>query len=355
MKLLNTISNDHRKLALYHLFGSVLQSLAAGLVLIYIVLQALRGTFSVGDLLLFIGATVQFNEGVNELFAAFAIGARETRHLGNIYTFLNSKNTMETGDAALADHKTEGYALDSVSFTYDGSKTVLDIEKLDIPLNKTTVLVGENGSGKTTLIKLLLRYFDPNQGAIYYNGSPLKEYDIEDFRSNATAVFQDFLRYEMSLKLNIGLGEVSSRNDLTKIEKAALFGGVNLFLNKLENGYNTELGRLFGGRNLSGGEWQRVAISRAFMRDESADLFIFDEPSSALDVFIEEEIFDKLSRMTEGKTVIIVSHRLSTARFADHIIFLENGRVVETGTHDELISNQGQYAELYHLQAKKYV
>ncbi|MEK5503805.1 ATP-binding cassette domain-containing protein [Bacillus sp. FSL M8-0168] len=159
----------------------------------------------------------------------------------------------------------------------------------------------------------------------------------------------------MSLKLNIGLGEVSSRNDLAKIEKAALFGGVNLFLNKLENGYDTELGRLFGGRNLSGGEWQRVAISRAFMRDESADLFIFDEPSSALDVFIEEEIFDKLSRMTEGKTVIIVSHRLSTARFADHIIFLENGRVIETGTHDELMANQGQYAELYHLQAKKYV
>nr|WGD87625.1 ATP-binding cassette domain-containing protein [Bacillus subtilis] len=159
LKLLNTISNDHRKLALYHLFGSVLQSLAAGLVLIYIVLQAPRGTFSVGDLLLFIGATVQFNEGVNELFAAFAIGARETRHLGNIYTFLNSKNTMETGDLALADHKTEGYALDSVSFTYDGSKTVLDIEKLDIPLNKTTVLVGENGSGKTTLIKLLPALF----------------------------------------------------------------------------------------------------------------------------------------------------------------------------------------------------
>lgn len=355
LKLLNTISHDHRKLALYHLFWSVLQSLAAGFVLIYIVQQALRGAFSVGDLLLFIGATVQFNEGVNEMFAAFAIGARETRHLGNIYTFLNSKNTMETGDAPIADRKTEGYAFDRVSFTYDGSKTVLDIEKLDIPLNKTTVLVGENGSGKTTLIKLLLRYFDPNQGAIYYNGLPLKAYDIKHFRSNATAVFQDFLRYEMSLKLNIGLGEVSSRNDLDKIEKAALFGGVNLFLDKLENGYDTELGRLFGGRNLSGGEWQRVAISRAFMRDESADLFIFDEPSSALDVFIEEEIFDKLSRMTEGKTVIIVSHRLSTARFADHIIFLENGRVIETGTHDELMANQGQYAELYHLQAKKYV
>nr|WGD69746.1 ATP-binding cassette domain-containing protein [Bacillus subtilis] len=175
---------------------------------------------------------------------------------------------------ALADHKTEGYALDSVSFTYDGSKTVLDIEKLDIPLNKTTVLVGENGSGKTTLIKLLPRYFDPNQGAIYYNGSPLKEYDIEDFRSNATAVFQDFLRYEMSLKLNIGLGEVSSRNDLTKIEKAALFGGVNLFLNKLENGYNTELGRLFGGRNLSGGEW-RQSPYRALLCAMNRQTFLY--------------------------------------------------------------------------------
>ncbi|XBO86122.1 ABC transporter ATP-binding protein [Bacillus licheniformis] len=125
-------------------------------------------------------------------------------------------------------------------------------------------------------------------------------------------------------------------------------------MHKLEDGYETELGRLFGGRNLSGGEWQRVAISRAFMRDESADILIFDEPSSALDVFIEEEIFDKLQKLTQGKTVIIVSHRLSTARFADHIVFLEKGRVAEAGTHQQLMKNQAQYAELYRLQAEKY-
>ncbi|TWJ50372.1 Alpha-hemolysin translocation ATP-binding protein HlyB [Bacillus paralicheniformis] len=141
---------------------------------------------------------------------------------------------------------------------------------------------------------------------------------------------------------------------MAKIKSASAFGGVDQFLHKLEDGYETELGRLFGGRNLSGGEWQRIAISRAFMRDESADILIFDEPSSALDVFIEEEIFDKLQKLTQGKTVIIVSHRLSTARFADHIVFLEKGRVAEAGTHQELMKNQAQYAELYRLQAEKY-
>ncbi|KAA6474762.1 ABC transporter ATP-binding protein [Bacillus swezeyi] len=355
MKLLHTLSNDQKKLALYQLFWSVLQSLATGAVLIYIVRQALQGAVSVGDLLLFIGAAVQFNEGINEMFAAFAIGARETRHLGNIHSFLHSKNSMENGETMLPDQKSEGFAFDHVLFSYDRDKTVLDIEKLDIPLNKTTVLVGENGSGKSTLIKLLLRYFDPNQGAIFYNGMPLKAYDIEHFRSHATAVFQDFLKYEMTLKHNIGMGDISSCGDLSKIESASMFGGVDLFLHKLENGYETELGRLFGGRNLSGGEWQRVAISRAFMRDESAEILIFDEPSSALDVFIEEEIFNKLNRLTQGKTVIIVSHRLSTARFADHIVFLEKGKVAETGTHDELMKNQAQYANLYRLQAEKYV
>ena len=354
MELLHTLSNDQKKLALYQLFWSVLQSLAAGAVLIYIVHQAFHGGLSIGDVMLFIGAAVQFNEGINEMFAAFAIGARETRHLGNVHSFLNSNNSMENGETAPAAQKQKGFTCDQVEFSYDGTKTVLDIRKLDIPLNKTTVLVGENGSGKSTLVKLLLRYFDPNQGTISYNGLPLYKYDIEDYRSNAAAVFQDFLRYEMTLKYNIGLGDISSCSNLAKIKSASAFGGVDQFLHKLEDDYETELGRLFGGRNLSGGEWQRVAISRAFMRDESADILIFDEPSSALDVFIEEEIFDKLQKLTQGKTVIIVSHRLSTARFADHIVFLEKGRVAEAGTHQQLMKNQAQYAELYRLQAEKY-
>ncbi|NPC94546.1 ABC transporter ATP-binding protein [Bacillus sp. WMMC1349] len=355
MKLLQMISNDQRKLALFHLFWSVLQSLAVGGVLIYIVRQALQGTFSIGDLYLFIGAVVQFNDGINEWFAAVAIGARETRHLGNIYEFLNSKNAMETGETKLAAKKNQGYTFDHVKFSYDGSKTILDIEKLEIPLNKTTVIVGENGSGKSTLIKLLLRFFDPNQGTIFYNGLPLHVYQIEQFRSKATTVFQDFLRYEMTLKANIGLGDLASCENIAKIKKAALFGGVDLFLNKLESGYDTELGRLFGGRDLSGGQWQRIAIARSFMRDESADLFIFDEPSSALDVFIEKDIFAKLNQLKKGKTVIVVSHRLSTARFADHIIFLEKGKVAETGTHSELMKKQAHYASLYRLQAEKYL
>lgn len=353
-ELLHTISNDQKKLTSHQFFWSILQSLVAGGILIYIVRQALLGEVSVGDVLLFIGAIIQFNEGVNELFAVFAIGARETQHLGKIFSFLNSENNMDSGDIFLDNQNKEGYKLNQVIFSYDGEKTVLNIDDLQIPKGKTTVLVGENGSGKSTIIKLLLRYFDPNQGTIYFNKFPLNYYDLENFRLNSTAIFQDFLRYEMDLKSNIGVGNISEFDDIISIEKAASLGGVTQFLHKLDKKYDTELGRLFGGRNLSGGEWQRIALSRAFMKDESANLLIFDEPSSALDVFIEEEIFERLRKLTYGKTVIIVSHRLSTARFADNIIFLEKGRVVETGTHDELINNQGQYAELYKLQAQKY-
>ncbi|HEK9103801.1 ABC transporter ATP-binding protein [Bacillus sp. Xin] len=354
-QLLHTISKDQKRLALYQLFWSVLQSITVGIIVIYIVKQAIKGEVTVGDLLLFIGAVVQFNEGVNEMFAAFAIGARETRHLNNIFTFLNSAVDMQDGAHTLSNEKRDGYRLENVSFTYNGSKEIINIHNLSIPLHKTTVLVGENGSGKTTLLKLLLRYFDLNQGEIYYNGLPLKDYKTNSFRTNTTAVFQDFLRYEMTLRDNISIGNISFNNNLDLIEKASQLGGVDHFLSKLDKGYDTELGRLFGGRNLSGGEWQRIAISRAFMRNKTASLLVFDEPSSALDAFIEEEIFDKLNKLKEGKTVIIVSHRLSTARFADNVIFLEQGQVLETGTHDELIAKKGKYAELYELQARKYL
>jgi len=352
--LLQTISNDQKKLTLHQFIWSLLQSLVAGGILIYIVRQALQGQLSTGDILLFIGAIIQFNEGTNELFAVFAIGPRETRHLRKIVSFLTSENNMKSGNFLLDNAINKGYEFNKISFSYNGEKEVLKIDDLQIPKGKITVLVGENGSGKSTIIKLLLRYFDPNEGTIYFNTLPLSCYDIENFRLNSTAVFQDFLRYEMDLKSNIGVGKISKFDDLRNIEKAACLGGANQFLHKLENKYDTELGRLFGGRNLSGGEWQRIALSRAFMRHESANLLVFDEPTSALDVFIEEEIFEKLRKLAFGKTVIIVSHRLSTARFADNIIFLEKGKVVETGTHDELIKNQAHYAELYKLQAQKY-
>lgn len=352
--LLQTISNDQKKLTLHQFFWSLLQSMVAGGILIYIVQQALQGQLSSGDILLFIGAIIQFNEGINELFAVFAIGPRETRHLRKIVSFLTSENKIKSGNTLPDDAIDKGYELNKITFSYNAEKEVLKIEELQIPKGKITVLVGENGSGKSTIIKLLLRYFDPNEGTIHFNTLPLSCYDIENFRLNSTAVFQDFLRYEMDFKSNIGVGKISKFNDLVSIEKAASLGGANQFLHKLEKKYETELGRLFGGKNLSGGEWQRIALSRAFMRHESANLLIFDEPTSALDVFIEEEIFEKLRKLAYGKTVIIVSHRLSTARFADNIIFLEKGKVVEIGTHDELIKNQAHYAELYKLQAQKY-
>lgn len=353
-ELLRTLSADQRKLVLHQLLWSVLQSLAAGLIIIYLAGQAVSGSITPGDIFLFIGAVIQLNEGMNELFAAFAIGPREAKHLHNIRSFLNSENEMKSGSRPLPRTVKEGFRLEGVRFRYDETKVVLDIPELTIPAGKVTVLVGENGSGKSTLVKLLLRFFDPNEGAVFYNGISLKEYDIPSLRIQATAVFQDFVRYEMNLRDNIGLGHLASINEQAMIDRAAALGGVEPFLHKLDQQYETQLGRLFGGRNLSGGEWQRIALSRAFMREDHAGLLIMDEPSSALDVFMEEDVFQRMRGLMENKTVIIVSHRLSTARHADYVVYMENGKVTETGTHNQLIANGAGYAELYNMQAQKY-
>ncbi|MGG4400406.1 ABC transporter ATP-binding protein [Paenibacillus amylolyticus] len=353
-ELLLTLSADQRKLALHQLLWSVLQSLAAGLIIIYLVGHALSGHFTAGDIFLFIGATIQLNEGMNELFAAFAIGPREARHLEKIRSFLYSENEMESGPCPPAVSVKEGFRLEGVRFRYDETKIVLDIPELIIPAGKVTVLVGENGSGKSTLVKLLLRFFDPNEGVVFYNGIPLCEYDIAAYRTQATAVFQDFVRYEMNLRDNIGLGNLAAVNEQRIIERAAKLGGVDEFIHKLGQKYDTQLGRLFGGRSLSGGEWQRIALSRAFMRKDIAGLLIMDEPSSALDVFMEEDVFQRMRDLMKNKTVVIVSHRLSTARHADYVVYMEQGRIMETGTHNQLLVNGVGYAELYNMQAQKY-
>ncbi|WP_167665998.1 ATP-binding cassette domain-containing protein [Paenibacillus pabuli] len=178
--------------------------------------------------------------------------------------------------------------------------------------------------------------------------------NIAAYRTQATAVFQDFVRYEMNLGDNIGLGNLAAVNERRMIERAAKLGGVARFLHQLGQKYDTQLGRLFAGRSLSGGEWQRIALSRAFMREDVAALLILDEPSSALDVFMEEDVFQRMRDLMKNKTVVIVSHRLSTARHADYVVYMEQGRIMETGTHDQLLVNGAGYAELYNMQAQKY-
>ncbi len=214
-------------------------------------------------------------------------------------------------------------------------------------------LVGENGAGKTTLVKLLARLYDPSEGRILLDGVDLKEYAIDDLRLNLGIIFQDYLRYQMTLSQNIAVGNISEIGNKALIQKAAEESLADALAEKLPNGYEQWLGRRFNdGVELSGGEWQKVALARAYMKD--AQVLILDEPTAALDARAEYEVFQRFAQMTIGKSAVLISHRFSTARSADRILVLDKGTVLEAGTHEELILKNSRYAELFRLQAKGY-
>ncbi|HEX2326415.1 MAG TPA: ATP-binding cassette domain-containing protein, partial [Chloroflexota bacterium] len=223
-----------------------------------------------------------------------------------------------------------------------------------IPAGKTVALVGANGAGKTTLVKLLSRLYDPTAGAILLDGTDLRELDLEDLRGQVAVVFQDYARFQLPARDNIGFGQVQQLADTERIARAAQRGGAVQVIERLPQQYETTLGRMFsGGVELSGGEWQKVALARGFMRD-APQLLVLDEPTAALDAQAEYEVYERFRELTAGRTTLLISHRFSTVRMADHIVVLEGGRVTEQGSHDALLAAAGRYAELYELQARRY-
>jgi ATP-binding cassette subfamily B protein len=247
-----------------------------------------------------------------------------------------------------------GFEFRNVSFAYPGSdRMVVHNVSFHLLPGEKIALVGENGSGKTTLVKLALRLYDPTSGEIRLDGVDLREYDVGDLHRQVSVIFQDYVRYEMLVRDNIGFGSIQSRDDDTQLGRAAYKSGASKLIERLPNGLNQMVGRRFeGGIGLSGGEWQKLALARAHVRD--SQLLICDEPTATLDARAEHEAFQRLSELSQNHMAILISHRFSTVRMADRIIVLAEGAIREQGTHQELIAIDGRYAELFELQAAGY-
>jgi ATP-binding cassette subfamily B protein len=248
----------------------------------------------------------------------------------------------------------QGFTFEDVGFRYPGAERWA-VRHLSFTLRAGEVLalVGENGAGKTTLAKLLARLYDPDQGRILLDGHDLREYDLAALRANVGVIFQDFVRYHLTAGENIAVGRIEARADRPRIEAAAESGMARGVIERLPAGYDQRIGKRFrGGVELSAGEWQKVAIARAYMRD--AQLLILDEPTASLDARSEFEVFQRFRELTRGKTAVLISHRFSSVRMADRILVLHEGEIVESGTHDELLARGGRYAELFELQAAGY-
>jgi len=277
--------------------------------------------------------------------------------LSNLYEFLDlvPQVAEPRTPAPFPRPMQQGITLDHVTFHYPGgSRPVLDDICLTLRPGEHVALVGENGSGKTTLVKLLCRLYDPSAGVISVDGRDLREFATTDLRREISVVFQDYARYQLTARENIGFGDSRAPATDERIESAARQSGAHPIIAGLPKGYETNLGKWFeDGEELSIGEWQKVALARAFLRE--APIIVLDEPTSALDAKAEFDFYEKFRSVAQGKTAVLISHRFSTVRMADRIFVLDKGRIVESGSHDELVRAGGLYAELFGTQARYYV
>jgi ATP-binding cassette subfamily B protein len=352
---------EDRKLALKRLFyGTLLGavSLAAFYVCyLWVAGRASAGAITVGDLVLYLGVFRQGQAAFEAVLTAVAGSYEDALFLSNLQRFFQLPTTAEASRTVPAKTLGPGpHALefDHVSFRYQHRDDwALRDVTLRLEPGEKLALVGENGAGKSTLIKLLLRLYEPTEGAIRYGGIDLRDLDASDLRGRVGAVFQDFVRYQFSAAENIGLGQPSKVEDRPAIELAADAGGARAVIEALPKRFDTMLGGWFEkGHELSGGQWQKLAISRAFMRD--AEILILDEPTASMDAEAEVALFERFRALAKDRTAIIISHRFSTVRMADRIAVLERGELTELGSHQALVDKGGRYAKLFALQAQGY-
>jgi ATP-binding cassette, subfamily B, bacterial len=322
----------------------------------YIAWRTVKGDFSIGDLTFLAGSFRRLRQLLESLLIGFSQVAGQAMYLDDLYSFFEIEPEIRSRPDAAGIPRpiARGFVFDNVGFRYpDAEKWALRGLQFELRAGEVLALVGENGAGKTTLVKLLARLYDPDEGRILLDGRDLRDYDLDDLRANIGVIFQDFVRYHLTAGENIAVGQVDAMRDTARIREAARRSMADEVIESLPQGYDQLIGRRFKtGVDLSGGQWQKIAIARAYMRD--AQVMILDEPTAALDARAEFEVFQRFKELSEGRTAVLISHRFSSVRMADRILVLAEGRLEDSGTHEELMARGGRYAELFELQAAGY-
>lgn len=322
---------------------------------LWVVYETVKGNISLGDMTMYLLVFKQGQAAVTASLSSIGLMYEDNLYVSNLYEFLDEPVASLEGGVTEGVKPGDGVRFETVKFQYPGADGwALAGVDLHLKPGEKLALVGENGSGKTTLIKLLTRLYEPTEGRVLLDGTDLQEWDLAALRDRVGVIFQDFVRYQFLVGENIGVGDVEHFESQECWEAAARKGLSDEFITELPKGYETQLGRWFkDGRELSGGQWQKVALSRAFMRSQS-DIVVLDEPTSAIDAEAETKIFEHFRKATEEQMAILISHRFSTVRIADTIVVLQEGKIIEQGSHDELVALGGRYAELFEMQAAGY-
>lgn len=335
---------------------ATLASCAYYLAYALIVWQTVKGEFSIGDLAFLSGSFLRLRGLLEGLLLGFSQIAGQALYLEDLFSFFDVRPNIvpPANPRPFPQPLRSEIVFENVGFRYpDSDRWAVRHLSLTLTVGEVVALVGENGAGKTTIVKLLARLYDPTEGRILLDGFNLREYDLADLRRHIGVIFQDFVRFHFTAGENIGAGRIEATDDRSRIQQAAERSLADRIIERLPQGYDQPLGKRFHeGADLSGGEWQKIAIARAYMRD--AEVLILDEPTAALDARSEYEVFQRFRDLSVGKTAILISHRFSTVRMADRILVLDNGQVVEAGSHEQLVASAGRYAELFELQASGY-
>jgi ATP-binding cassette subfamily B protein len=322
----------------------------------YIAWRTVKGDFSIGDLTFLAGSFRRLRQLLEGLLIGFSQVASQALFLDDLYSFFEIEPEIASNPNALPVPRpiTRGFVFENVGFRYpDAARWALRELNFELHAGEVLALVGENGAGKTTLVKLLARLYDPDEGRILLDGRDLRDYDLDDLRANIGVIFQDFVRYHLTAGENIGVGQIDDMDNRARIDAAARRSGADEVIAGLPMGYDQLVGRRFKtGVDLSGGQWQKIAIARAYMRD--AQVMILDEPTAALDARSEFEVFERFKELSDERTAVLISHRFSSVRMADRILVLAEGRLEASGTHEQLLAQGGRYAELFELQAAGY-